>query len=248
MFVPTPGAEGVTHRSAAEAAMSFKLSPLGIVARDQLYPFSFIDTEGIPFNAMSDFYCPATGIFWEFKSGSMNGLKTKASADKALARFNADKAAGFITARNHAKKLLDASWSASVPKFKAVQYQAAEAGRCVVLIFDKKPNAETEGRLDRSKVFWCVYGDRDFRTLMAFRAFARGGWPVSCALKGHVFKAPGIGAEPIQSPTIQLDCRPERMEEELKALKADGYQLKKGTETATSAVLTLTTGASPTFH
>jgi hypothetical protein len=246
MFVPTPGANGVIHRSKAEAFISFKLLSMSIIARDDFYPWAFTDNDGIEFRAMSDFYCPATGIYFEFKSGYMNGLKTKAGADKALARFNADKAAGFITARNHAKKLLDASWSDSVQKFKAVQYQAAEAGRCVVLIFDKKPDPKTEARLDRAQVFWCVHGDRDFRTLIAFRAFARGGWPASCILKGHIFKT--AGAVPIQSPTIHLECRPDVMEAELMALKAAGYHLKDGTKTATSAVLILKTSASPPLH
>jgi hypothetical protein len=191
MFVNTAGADGVIHRSKAEAAISHKLREHSIVARDDYYPWTFTDKDGTEFRAMSDFYCPATGIFFEFKSGYMNGLLTKATADKAMSRFHEAKANGFITDRNENKKLLDASWSDSVQKFKAVQYQAAEAGRCVVLIFDKKPDPKTEARLDRAKVFWCVYGDRDFRTLMGFRAFARAGWPVSCELKGHIFTAPG---------------------------------------------------------
>ena len=191
MFIPTTGASGAIHRSKAEAAMSHRLLPLGIVAHDAYYPQPFLDAEGIAFNAMSDFLCPSTGIYFESKSGSMNGIKSKTYADKAMSRFEADLARGFIHKWNHDKKKLDASWSASVPKFKAVQYQLAEAGGCVVLVFDMKPDADTIRRLDRAKVFWCVVGDECFRKFMSFRTLARFGIRADYTINGHGFEAHG---------------------------------------------------------
>lgn len=191
MFKQTIGAAGITYRSEAEAAMSFKLHPLGIVSHDEFYPQTFHDSEDQPFSAMSDFLCPYTGIYFEFKSGHMNGLKTKTFADRAMARFNEAKAEGRITKRNHAIKLLEASWSDSVQKFKAVQEQTAEAGRCVVLIFDGKPDNATIGRLDRALVFWCVYGDKDYRTFMFFRKLAKHGISSEFTIKGHLFRSHG---------------------------------------------------------
>lgn len=187
MFKHTPGAAGAIHRSAAEAGMSYVLMPRGILPHDAYYPQTFTDAHGAEFAAMSDFQCPATGIYIESKSGLMNGLKNKANADKALSRFEADCAKGFITSRNYNKKKLEASWSASVPKFSAVQHQLAEAGGCVVLIFDKAPDAKTVGRLDRAKVFWCIVGDEHFRKFMSFHTLARYGFATSYTIDGHLF-------------------------------------------------------------
>jgi hypothetical protein len=191
MFKQTIGAAGVIHPSEAEAAMSFKLHPLGIVSHDEFFPHPFTDAEGEPFNAKSDFMCQYTGIWFEFKSGHMNGIKTKANADKAMARFNYAKAEGRITKRNHDIKLLEASWSDSVQKFKAVQQQTAEAGRCVVLVFDGKPDAATVKRLNTAKVFWCVYGDAHYRTFMFFRKLAKHGISSEFRIKGHEFRSHG---------------------------------------------------------
>lgn len=191
MFKPTIGAAGITYRSEAEAAISFKLLAYGIVSCDEFYPHTFTDTNDEDFHAMSDFQCPYTGIWFEFKSGHVNGLKTKANADKAMSRFSRDLADGFITKRNHNKKLLDASWSDSAAKFKAVQEQTAEAGRCIVLIFDAKPDQATIGRLERSKVFWCIYGDEYFRQFMSFRNLAKRGFRASYEIKGHLFESHG---------------------------------------------------------
>ena len=191
MFKQTIGAAGITYRSEAEATISFKLYELGIVSHDVLYPQTFHDSEAKPFRAMSDFMCPYTGIYIEFKSGFMNGLKTKAYADKAMARFNRNCASGYIKAEDEDFKKLEASWSDSVKKFKAVQYQTAEAGRCVVLIFDGKPDTETEKRLNTAKVFWCVYGDEHFCKFMSFRTLAKNGFRTQFEIKGHLFRSHG---------------------------------------------------------
>ena len=86
-FKSTVGAAGITYRSIAEAAISFPLYDLGIVSRDDYYPQSFVDGEGTAFKAMSDFYCPVTNIFFEFKSGYLNGIKSKSTADNNLGKL-----------------------------------------------------------------------------------------------------------------------------------------------------------------
>lgn len=191
MFKQTIGAAGITYRSQAEAFISFKLLEHGFVSHDAYFPHPFTDSEDADFRAKSDFICPITGIYVETKSGHMNGLKTKANADAAMVRFNRDLALGYINQRNHNKKLLDASWSDSVAKFKAVQEQTAEAGRCVVLIFDAKPDEATIGRLKRYQVFWCVYGDEHFRAFMSFRTLAKRGFRSRYEIKGHLFESHG---------------------------------------------------------
>lgn len=191
MFKQTIGAAGITYRSEAEAAISFRLLELGIVSHDAYYPQTFTDSDGQEFAAMSDFICPFTGIYIEFKSGFMNGLGTKAFADNAMARFNKDWARGFIKPENRNFRELQASWSDSVKKFKAVQYQTAEAGRCVVLIFDKMPDEATVKRLNTAKVFWCVYNDADFKAFKSFRICAKNGFRARYEIKGHIFESRG---------------------------------------------------------
>lgn len=191
MFKQTIGAAGITYRSEAEAAISFQLAEHGIVSHDAYYPQTFTDTNGDVFQAMSDFLCPYTGIWFEFKSGFMNGLKTKATADSAMARFEQSLASGYIKARDRDYKKLEASWSASVKKFKAVQEQVAEAGRCVVLIFDAKPDEDTIKRLNTAKVFWCIYGDEHFSKFMSFRTCAKNGFRSRFEIKGHLFESHG---------------------------------------------------------
>lgn len=191
LFKQTIGAADITYRSQSEARISFLLAEYGIISHDAYYPQTFCDSEDTEFRAKSDFRCPYTGIYFESKTGYMNGLRTKSNADKAMCRFNDQYAAGYITQKNCSYKKLDASWSASVQKFKYVQYQLAEAGSCVVLIFEGKPDSDTIGRLERAKVFWCVYGDEYFRRFMSFRTLAKYGFRAEYTIKGHIFKSRG---------------------------------------------------------
>jgi hypothetical protein len=190
-FNPAIGAAGITYRSEAEAAISFPLYNLGIVSHDDYYPQSFTDDDGASFNAMSDFFCPLTGIFFEFKNGYLNGLKSKANADRAILAFNKAKASGYINKRNEALKTLMAAWSASVPKFRMVQEQTAAAGGVVVMVFDCLPDADTVGRLTRAKVFWCVFGDEAWRAFISFRTLAKNGFRSIYTIKGHQFTSHG---------------------------------------------------------
>ena len=190
-FKPAIGAAGVAYRSKPEAALSFPLFDLGIVSRDAYYPQSFVDDDGVSFQAMSDFCCPATGIFFEFKCGYLNGLKSCEKANNAKQRFNQTKLDGYVHSGNAAIKTLECSWSASVPKFRMVQNQEAAAGRCVVMVFDRLPDEKTVGRLTRAQVFWCIFGDDDWKAFMQFRTWAKLGFRSDYTIKGHSFKSHG---------------------------------------------------------
>lgn len=190
-FKPTIGAQGILYRSIAEAAISFPLYNLGIVSRDAYYPTCFVDDEGTTFDAMSDFYCPITGIFFEFKNGFLNGIKSKANANKAKAAFNKADALGYITKKNRAIETLKAAWSASVPKFRMVQDQLAASGHCAVMVYDALPDAATQGRLRRSNAFWCVFGDPTWQAFQQFRTLARHGFRTEFDINGHQFTSHG---------------------------------------------------------
>lgn len=191
IFKQVIGAAGIAYRSAPEAALSFPLYDLGIVSRDDYYPQAFTDDEGTPFEAMSDFHCPLTGIFFEFKNGYLNGLKSKSNADKAMAVFRKAKAEGYIHKGNEALKSLMASWSASVPKFRMVQEQLAASGHCAVMVFNQLPDDQTVGRLSRSGAFWCVFGDDDWQAFQSFRTLAKHGFRSAFTIKGHGFTSHG---------------------------------------------------------
>ncbi|MDO8774309.1 MAG: hypothetical protein Q7K57_37470 [Burkholderiaceae bacterium] len=191
-FKPTVGAQGVTHPSEAEALLSFPLFALGIVSHEAFYPEPFVDGEGELFRAKSDFrdsFLP--DISYETKSGSLNGKKSCATAAKALANVHQQYAAGWIKEDDYDYRKLDASWSASVPKFKFVQYQTAEAGRIVVMVYDKKPPPDTLKRLDSAKVFWVVHGDEYWKAFLSFRTLAKHGFRSAFTIKGHGFTSHG---------------------------------------------------------
>lgn len=190
-FKPVIGAAGITYRSKPEAAISFPLFDLGIVSRDDYYPQCFVDDDGATFQAMSDFHCQYTNIFFEFKSGYLNGLKSCEKANNAKQRFDQARADGYINSGNAAIKTLECSWSASVPKFRMVQEQTAAAGGVVVMVFDRLPDEKTVGRLTRAKVFWCIFGDDDWKAFMQFRTWAKLGIRSDYTIKGHNFQSHG---------------------------------------------------------
>ena len=204
-FKPTIGAAGIAHPSEAEAKLSFPLYALGILSSETFYPEPFADGAGESFRAKRDFKdIRVPDISYETKSGSLSGLRSCASAAAALARVHQSYADGYIKPEHYDFRKLEASWSASVPKFKCVQYQTAAAGRIVVMIYDKKPPAETLKRLDTAKVFWVVHGDTDWLTFLQFRLRARLGMRSSYVIKGHLFQSLG-GAEFIEDfPRVRV--------------------------------------------
>ena len=191
-FKSTIGAAGVLHPSIAEAKLSFPLHTLGLLSSETFYPEPFTDGEGEGFRAKRDFrdsYIPDISI--EVKSGSLNGLRSCATAANALAKVENEYAGGFISSDHIDYRRLAASWSASVTKFKLVQLQEAAAGRVVIMVYDKKPPLETLTRLEKSKVLWCVYGDSDWLAFNQFRLHARFGIQSSFIIKGHHLHANG---------------------------------------------------------
>ena len=191
-FKSTIGAAGITHPSQAEAKLSFPLYAIGILSSETFYPQEFDDGAGAAFPAKRDFrdsFIPAISI--EVKSGSLNGLRSCATAANALAKVEKDYAEGFIHSDYIDYRRLAASWSASVTKFKLVQWQEAAAGRIVIMVFDKKPPLETFNRLEKSKVLWCVHGDSDWSKFLSFRTCAKYGFRSDYIVKGHLLQSHG---------------------------------------------------------
>lgn len=74
------------YASKAEAAVSFDLASLGCFsADDSFYPATFTDAVGASFRAKPDFWSPGCELWLEFKTAPLNGVKTKASAEKQIA-------------------------------------------------------------------------------------------------------------------------------------------------------------------
>lgn len=79
-----------SYDSKAEAAASDGFRRLGCIsAHSHFYPHTFIDADGAEFRAKPDFFHPASGLYIEFKAGPLNTKRTKATADKAIARQEA---------------------------------------------------------------------------------------------------------------------------------------------------------------
>lgn len=76
---------GTPFDSKAEAAAFPEFQRLGCIRTSEPYPQTFRDADGTAFRARPDFYHPASGLFIEFKAGSLNGKRTTATADRALA-------------------------------------------------------------------------------------------------------------------------------------------------------------------
>lgn len=142
---------------------SFLLAPLGIVKCDDYYEETFSDPDSRPYKARSDFIHSASGVRVEYKcTDRLNGLKTLASADKALARLRREEMAGYVNEGNRQRKMLNAAWSESIKKLAGVVAMLSPAQ--VVLLLATEPDAKEHKRLLRHGIF--------YRTLENLSAFA----------------------------------------------------------------------------
>lgn len=103
------GHGGTPYDSQAEAKASFRFAELGCFSAKGRFDQTFKDSEGTEFRACPDSYHAGSGLYLEFKTATLNGVKTKASADKQLAAKECFK--GFLTmfdrlklAWNHARR------------------------------------------------------------------------------------------------------------------------------------------------
>jgi hypothetical protein len=155
--LPRVGVTGVVHDSAAEAKASFRLYQHGWHPCTERFPQTFVDSEGTEYRACPDFYHPATGFYGEFKAHKLNGKGTKARADAAMARVEADIVSGYVNASARPYKAREHAWNHSIQTV-ACKTKQLPSHTPLVLIYEKAPaddnDAENEEkRCARNGVF-----------------------------------------------------------------------------------------------
>jgi len=132
------GHDGHQYDSQAESAASFRFAELGCIAAKQVLPHVFTDAEGTEFQACADFYYPASGLYLEFKCAALNGVKSKASAERQLASR-----AAFRSMKRQALLMIDGlkyQWNHARRKQAIVQAKLTPQN--FIVVFDKPPTAE----------------------------------------------------------------------------------------------------------
>lgn len=198
-LLPTTGISGSIHASAAEAMASFLLAPLGIVKCDDYYPETFLDADRKPYKARSDFIHSASGVPIEFKcTERLNGLRTLASADKALARLRREEMAGYVNDGNRQRKMLNAAWSESIKKLAGVVAVLTPAK--VVLLLADEPDAKEHRRLIRHGIFYRTM--KDMPAYALFLLLASQGLDVGFSTDSHAFSVAPITSSKLGTPDL----------------------------------------------
>jgi hypothetical protein len=148
------GVLGTKHRSVEEAKASFILHPHGWIPYETKFPVRFIDSEGTPFDAMPDFFHPATGFYAEFKTRRMNGSGSKNQSAKYMNDWESNVLAGKKKGgeRNERYAQLEKAWNHSVHKVAAVSKQLPSSTPLVVF-YEKDIDLNEERRCARNGVF-----------------------------------------------------------------------------------------------
>lgn len=163
----------MTFDSKAEAKASPEFTRLGCIPARSPFPVTFTDADGTEFHALPDFYHPATSVYIEFKGATtLNGKKTKATADSAIERQQAWK--GTLIPWDW----LQHGWNHAAAKIAITQQAIAAAGGALLLVFAAPPDAETIKRLNSRQVFWLMLGTPQWRQFASFLKFASAGFPV----------------------------------------------------------------------
>lgn len=126
------GHGGSRYDSKAEAAASYKLSELGFMRSNDRFSQTFKDSAGTEFRACPDFHHARYGLRLEFKAAGLNGVKTKASADKQIAD-RVEYRGGTLNMKDR----LDFQWNHS--KKKQAIVQAALTPDRFIVCFAKPP-------------------------------------------------------------------------------------------------------------
>jgi hypothetical protein len=150
---PLTGVTGIEHKSAAEAKASFELYKYGFIPYENKFPQVFYDAENKPFWACPDFVHVDTGVFAEFKTKKMNGVKSKANAEKAMQRVEESIAAGWIKESGRNYKRLEFAWNHSIKKVAAISNQLPLNTPLVLIYENDKVREEDENRCARNGVF-----------------------------------------------------------------------------------------------
>ena len=174
MFTPTASASGALHSSRAEAKAADRLAEQGIVPYDKPLPVSYTDKEGALLDGRADFADLTLGICFEWKPRDLNGRKSKASADKALARHEQQIERGFITPGSRGDDLgrLLCQFNHSAHCVAAKQQAMHDAGHVFLLLLGQEPEEATRRRLERQDILWLVEGSPQFKQFNSMRKLA----------------------------------------------------------------------------
>lgn len=124
------GYGGTPFDSLAEAKASFRFAELSCFHAKSKFSQTFKDMEGTEFRACPDFYHARYGLYLEFKTATLNGVKTKASADKQLNEKEAFKGSLSLYDRlklqwNHARRKHAIVQKALTPQNYVVVFESA---------------------------------------------------------------------------------------------------------------------------
>jgi hypothetical protein len=174
MFTLTTSASGALHSSQAEAKAADRLAEHGIVPYDMPLPVTYSDKEGTSLQGRADFADLTLGICFEWKPRDLNGRKSKASADKAMARHEQQVARGFITPGSRGDDFgrLSCQFNHSAYCVAAKQQAMHDAGHVLVLLLGKAPEGATRRRLERQDILWLVEGSPQFKQFNSMRKLA----------------------------------------------------------------------------
>lgn len=124
------------------------LQPLGFIPYEAYLPGEFVDKEGQQFEAKSDFYHPATGIYLEVKDSSLNSKTSKATAESAMARVDPDR---YWRAKTYYQ--IQNGWNHAAAKQSAVQHVLTPEN--FMIVFVNKPDAKTMKLIEKYDIHAC---------------------------------------------------------------------------------------------
>jgi hypothetical protein len=111
-----------------------------IPCQDKFFPVSFIDDEGIDFNAKPDFYNPELGIYIEVKDSYLNGKQSQRTAENAFKRVEP-----WRYNKSPTYNQIEHQWNHSAVKQAIVQYTLTPAR--FMIVFTGKPDESTLKRI-----------------------------------------------------------------------------------------------------
>lgn len=130
-----------------EQIAAARLAPLGCidVSKTRL-PLSFTDKEGIPFNAMADFYHPGLDFHIEIKCSHLNGKTSKSKAELAYNRIEPAKRFGKFASYYQVQH----QWNHAAAKQAIVQ--STIGAPQFVIVFTKQPDEATVKRIEKQGI------------------------------------------------------------------------------------------------
>ncbi|NKI72355.1 hypothetical protein GN109_23290 [Collimonas pratensis] len=135
--------------SIAEQEASIRFGELGCQPCSTMFVTAFTDAEGETFRAMPDFYYDKADLYIEFKSGTLNGVKSKSSSEKQLAAKAAFLGEAGVTP--HHRHTL--GWNHAWRKQAIVQSRLTPMN--FVVVFDELPSHKDALTYDKKGIIFC---------------------------------------------------------------------------------------------